>query len=87
MTVSGQNCSSLGAPVSCPQENHNWTLHPLVAPTVPKYVVRDDVHQLQLGPNEEDDVLDVSLGQAAWFEREHLFHLMLLCTGKSISKL
>lgn len=45
---------------------------------VPEHVVSDDVHQLQLGPDEEDDVLHIRLGQAARLQREHLLHFMLL---------
>lgn len=49
----------------------------------PEDVVNDDVHQLQPGANEEDDIFDVSGGNPATFQGEHFFHFMFLPTTKN----
>lgn len=52
----------------------------------PEDVVDDDVHQLQPGAHEEDDILDVSGGDPATFQGEHFFHFMFLSTTKNGQK-
>lgn len=86
MAASGQTCPLAGQTPPAPAASQEESHHRPLTPAVPEHIVCDDVHQLQLGPDEEDDVLDVRLRQAPRLEREHLFHLMFLRGGEGVSK-
>lgn len=45
----------------------------------PEHILSNDVHELQSGTDEEDDIFDISRGEPAALKGEHLFHFMFLC--------
>lgn len=44
----------------------------------PEHILNNDVHELQPGPNKEDDIFHVSRGNPASFKSKHFFHFMFL---------
>lgn len=44
----------------------------------PEYILSNDIHKLQSGTDKEDDIFDISRGEPATLEGEHLFHFMFL---------
>lgn len=60
------------------RKHFNVVLQTNISP--PKYIVSYDVHKLQPGTDEEDDVFDVSRGESAALQGKHLFHFMFLKT-------
>lgn len=46
----------------------------------PSYIVCNDVHKFQSGPDKKDDIFDISRGKPPILEGEHLFHFMFLNT-------